>query len=118
MGSATTSSVGGSCRRSGVPASRHDRVALPLELRPSAARTPAGRPRTRPGGPAGGHGGDRLDPPGTGRRCLGREVHGPSSPAGAWARARAMARALRIGQQVTVSTVMAAKLHQKGAVSP
>jgi hypothetical protein len=29
-----------------------------------------------------------------------------------------MARALRIGQQVTVSTVMAAKLHQKGAVSP
>jgi hypothetical protein len=29
-----------------------------------------------------------------------------------------MARALRIGQQATVTAVMAAKLHQNGAVRP
>jgi hypothetical protein len=99
-------------------ASRRDRLVLPLELRPSMART-VGRPATDPArrvsraataatgstrqGPAGGSraGGSRAV-------LLGR----------AWARARAMARALRIGQQVTVSMVMAAKLHQKGAVSP
>jgi hypothetical protein len=36
----------------------------------------------------------------------------------AWARALATARLLRIGQQARVSRLMAAKLHQKGAVRP
>jgi hypothetical protein len=58
-----------------------------------------------------------LDAPRAGRWLLGWKVHGGSS-VDAWARARAIARALRTGQQATVSTVMAAKLHQKGAVSP